>query len=237
MARNETATRTPRRQRRERGSITAEEIVEGAYSLAAEISVEKLSMPALARRLDSGVTSLYWYFRSKEQLLEAMRDRALEQYEIALPFTGDGAWHERLRHHFLQMRALFRDNPVLCDLLIMPTAHGVYDGNGNVGRVTYQRLETIVETLVQDGFDRKDALDTYYSMSMHSCGFAMLERREGLAAARDPSAGPPVDRESMPNLAGLVEEGYRLTLIQDHIFEIGLDALLDKAKKTLARSG
>ncbi|MFI7530214.1 TetR/AcrR family transcriptional regulator [Nocardia salmonicida] len=234
MARDGVATRTPRRQRRERGSITAEEIVNGAYSLAAEISVDKLSMPALARRLDSGVTSLYWYFHSKERLLEAMRDRALEQYEIALPFTGEGEWHECLRAHFVRMRELFRDNPVLCDLLIMPTAHGVY--SGDVGRVVFQRLEIIVETLVRSGFTRKSALDTYYSMSMHSCGFAVLERREGLdAAMRDAPVDTQIDSESMPNLTALVAEGYRLTFIQDDIFQIGLDALIEKAKQTLTR--
>ncbi|WP_231386749.1 TetR/AcrR family transcriptional regulator [Nocardia sp. BMG111209] len=201
-----------------------------AFALAAEVSVDKLSMPALAKQMDVGVTSLYWYFRSKDQLLEAMRDRALEQYEIALPFTGTGAWHEDLRSHFLQMRALFRDNPVLCDLLIMHTA----DYGAHPSHVAYQRLEAIIEILVQAGFTPGGALETYFSLSVHSRGFAMLERRDGLdAAARENPAATPIDSAAMPNLAKLVEHGYGLSLVQDRVFEMGLDALIEKAKRSL----
>jgi AcrR family transcriptional regulator len=229
VARQPNTARTPRRQRRERGSITAEEIVNGAYALAAEVSVEKLSMPALARRLDVGVTSIYWYFRSKEQLLEAMRDRALTQYEIALPFTGSGAWHERLRTHFVTMRDLFRDNPVLCDLLIMHTA----DYGAGPSRVAYQRLEAIIGTLVDAGFTAEDALETYFALSTHSRGFAMLHRRGRLDAA---TAGPrpTLDEADTPHLARLTGRGYSLDPVQDRTFELGLDALLDRAKRLLA---
>ena len=35
-------------------------------------------MPGLAQHLDVGVTSIYWYFRKKEELLNAMNDVAVE---------------------------------------------------------------------------------------------------------------------------------------------------------------
>ncbi len=204
----------------------------GAFGLAAEVSVEKLSMPALARRLDVGVTSIYWYFHSKDQLLESMRDRALEQYEIALPFTGTGAWHERLRVHFMEMRKLFRDNPVLCDLLIMHTAS--YGAHPN--RVAFERLEAIIATLVQAGFSPQDALETYFSLAGHSRGFAMLERSEGLADVAGAQMAPPIDENVMPILAKLSAEGHSLSLVQDCAYEAGLDALLDRAKRVLKSS-
>jgi AcrR family transcriptional regulator len=234
VTRGMSTTRTPRRQRRERGSISAAEIVNGAYALAAEITVEKLSMPALARRLDVGVTSIYWYFHSKDELLEAMRERALEQYQIALPFTGEGEWHELLRHHFHTMRNLFRDNPVLCDLVIMHTL-----GYGDVpNRVTFERLEAIIATLVQAGFTPADALDTYFSLAAHSRGFAMLERRESLQAAASPRTSEPtarpLDRETMPILTQLAKDRHTFSLIQDRVFEAGLDALIERAKRVLA---
>ncbi|WP_216893674.1 TetR/AcrR family transcriptional regulator [Nocardia alni] len=232
MRQESSGTRTPRRQRRERGSITVDEIVNGAFGLAAEVSVEKLSMPALARRLDVGVTSIYWYFHSKDQLLESMRDRALEQYEIALPFTGTGAWYERLRDHFMEMRKLFRDNPVLCDLLIMHTAsYGAHPS-----RVAFERLEAIFATLVRAGFSPQDALETYYSLAGHSRGFAMLERSEGLDTAVGVQMIPPIDQNAMPILAKFVAEGHSLSLVQDRVYEAGLDALLDRAKQVLKSS-
>jgi AcrR family transcriptional regulator len=48
-----------RRQRRERGSISVDEILNGAFEVAAEVSIDNLSMPLLARHLDVGVTSIY----------------------------------------------------------------------------------------------------------------------------------------------------------------------------------
>jgi len=62
------------RQRRERGSISVEEILTGAFEVAAHVSIDNLSMPVLARHLDVGVTSIYWYFRRKDELLDAMTD-------------------------------------------------------------------------------------------------------------------------------------------------------------------
>ncbi|MCX4096812.1 TetR/AcrR family transcriptional regulator [Nocardia sp. alder85J] len=222
-------TRTPRRQRRERGSISADQIVSGAYELAAEISVEKLSMPALAKRLDVGITSLYWYFRSKDQLLEAMTDLALEQYEIALPFTGDGAWDERLRSHFREMRDLFRKNPVLCDLLIVRTGYGDHPSS-----IAFERLEAVIETLVTAGFTPEAALDTYFSLAAHSRGIAMLERKESLDTAAHPLPKTnPINPETMPLLAELARHGYSLSILQDRTFEAGLEALIDRARRVL----
>ncbi|HEY4793705.1 MAG TPA: TetR/AcrR family transcriptional regulator, partial [Mycobacterium sp.] len=41
-----------KRQRRERGSISVDEIINGAFDVAAEVSVDGLSMPLLAKHLD-----------------------------------------------------------------------------------------------------------------------------------------------------------------------------------------
>src|SRR6476469_8003696 len=103
------------RQRRERGSISVEEILAGAFEVAAQVSIDNLSMPVLARHLDVGVTSIYWYFRRKEELLDAMTDRALAQYEFTVPVIDASNWREALRNHARNMRKQFLDDPVLCD--------------------------------------------------------------------------------------------------------------------------
>jgi AcrR family transcriptional regulator len=74
-----------RRQRRERGSISVDDTLNGAFEVAAEVSIDNLSMPLLARHLDVGVTSIYWYFRKKDELLDAMTGRALARYECTVP--------------------------------------------------------------------------------------------------------------------------------------------------------
>ncbi len=51
---------------------------------ADEVSIDNLSMPQLARHLDVGVTSIYWYFRRKDELLDAMTERVLLDYDLSV---------------------------------------------------------------------------------------------------------------------------------------------------------
>ena len=93
MAKQATAAKRPRR---ERGSINPDDSIKGAFELAEQVSIDNLSMPLLGKHLGVGVTSIYWYFRKKDDLLNAMTDRALRQYVFATPTsrppTGAGRW-------------------------------------------------------------------------------------------------------------------------------------------------
>ncbi len=53
-------------------------------------------MPMLAKHLGVGVTSLYWYFRKKDDLLDAMADRALHEYNYTDPSIDAENWRESL---------------------------------------------------------------------------------------------------------------------------------------------
>jgi AcrR family transcriptional regulator len=88
------------RRRRDSGSISVDEIINGAFEVAAEVSIDNLSMPLLAKHLGVGVTSIYWYFRRKADLLNAMTDRALERFEFTVPSIDAStaiAFHTALR--------------------------------------------------------------------------------------------------------------------------------------------
>src|SRR5438876_11711220 len=85
------------RRRRQRGSINAEDIVAGAFEVARRVSLDQLSMPALAEHLDVGVTSIYWYFRKKEDLLNTMTDVAVDTYVREAPVvSADTPWQKAL---------------------------------------------------------------------------------------------------------------------------------------------
>jgi AcrR family transcriptional regulator len=113
-----------RRRRRERGSISVDEILNGAFAVAAEVSIDNLSMPQLAKHLDVGVTSIYWYFRKKDELLDAMTDRALQRYEFTVPCIDASNWRASLRNHARTMRRRFLDDPILCDLVLIRGHYG-----------------------------------------------------------------------------------------------------------------
>src|SRR4029077_9363261 len=115
----------PQRQRRERGSISVEEILTGAFEVAAPVSIDNLSMPQLARHLDVGVTSIYWYFRRKDELLDAMTERVLCDYDLSVLAIDAGTWRESLRAHAHRMREMFTSNPIVCDLILIRGTRGI----------------------------------------------------------------------------------------------------------------
>ena len=119
MAKQVTAEK---RQRRERGSINPDDIISGAFELAEQVSIDNLSMPLLGKHLGVGVTSIYWYFRKKDDLLNAMTDRALRQYAFATPYVEAKDWRETLRNHARAMRKTFLGNPILGDLILIRSA-------------------------------------------------------------------------------------------------------------------
>ncbi len=160
-----------RRQRRERGSISVDEIINGAFEVAAEVSINNLSMPLLARQLDVGVTSIYWYFRKKDELLDAMTDRALARYEFTVPCIDASNWHASLRNHARTMRRQFLDDPILCDLVLIRGHYGPSALHGAL-----QEIEQPVAALVEAGLTPEQAVETYGAISVHTRGSVVLER-------------------------------------------------------------
>jgi AcrR family transcriptional regulator len=192
---------TQRRRRRERGSITVDEILNGAFEVAAEVCIDNLSMPLLARHLDVGVTSIYWYFRKKDELLDAMTDRALAQYEFTVPCIDASNWRASLRNHARSMRTRFLDDPILCDLVLI---RGHY-GSGAV-HGALQEIEQPVAALVEAGLTPEQAVETYGAISVHTRGSVVLERLQTKTVA-----------------------GRGIGFADDIDFDYILDSILDKA--------
>ena len=213
------------RRRRERGSINADEIVTGAFEVAAEVSLDNLSMPMLAKHLGVGVTSLYWYFRKKDDLLDAMADRALHEYNYTDPSIDAENWRESLRKHAQTMRQTFHNDPVLCDLILI---RGTY--SRGAARNALEKIESPVAALVQAGLSPEDAFDTYAAIAVHTRGSAVLERLQDKMSAPTPKVGKLVDAETMPLIAEVSKKGHRIGAADDINFDFILDAILDRAE-------
>lgn len=225
-----TRRRPTTRKRRERGSISADEIVRGAFEVAEKISIEDMSMPILARHLDVGATSIYWYFHKKDDLLNAMADRAMRRYERETPFISQGDWDESLRTHLRTMRDTFRKNPVLCDLIILRTMPYAE----HAAHVAFQKIETIITALVGAGFTPTDARDTYAALILHLRGTVLLERLQD--ASEPPGADPDVkivNPNTMPYVADLIANGHMVGIADDWMFEYGIDCILNNAWRLL----
>src|ERR1035437_3680551 len=107
-----------RETRRARGSLDRQQIIDNAFELARISSVDDISMPALARYIGVGVTSIYWHFRSKDEFMDAMILEGFNRFYQMIPWTDDGDWRDGLRQYFTSFRRCLVDNPVVADLVV-----------------------------------------------------------------------------------------------------------------------
>ena len=233
MAKQVTAEK---RQRRERGSINPDDIVKGAFELAEQVGIDNLSMPLLGKHLGVGVTSIYWYFRKKDDLLNAMTDRALRQYTFATPYVEAKDWRETLANHARSMRATFNGNPILCDLILIRSAL-----SPRAAKIGVQEVEKAINSLVEAGLSAEEAFDTYSAMSAHVRGSVVLRRlREKNLATDDGPADidetVPLDPDSTPLLATIIQTGHHRTVSDDRSFEFGLECILDHAGRLIEKN-
>jgi AcrR family transcriptional regulator len=227
---------TEKRQRRERGSINPDDIIKGAFELAEELGIDNVSMPLLGKHLGVGVTSIYWYFRKKDELLNAMTDRALKQYVFATPYVEAKDWRETLRNHARSIRKTFLSNPILCDLILIRSAL-----SPRAAKLGAAAVEKAIESLVEAGLSPEDAFDTYSAVSVHVRGSVVLQRLYDKNRSADGGPGyfertMVIDPETTPLLARLSGEGHRIGASDDNNFEYGLDCILDHAGRLIEQA-
>lgn len=232
MPESETATR---RRRRPRGSISADEIVRGAYEIAREVSLDQLSMSTLSERLGVGVTSIYWYFRKKEDLLHAMTEVAAANLAERMPqFARSVPWPTMLHDYFTAYRRIHQEDEVLSDLLLARVSTYSRQTTTQV----FLPVEAIVEHLTDAGFSPELALQIFNTISTYTRGAIVYKRILGLNAAAilDERRHRMADWTVMPLLEGLVAAGHSLTGTTDDDFEFALSCLISGFEQILARN-
>jgi AcrR family transcriptional regulator len=222
-----------KRQRRERGSINPNDIIEGAFELAEQVGIDNLSMPLLGKHLGVGVTSIYWYFRKKDDLLNAMTDRALREYAFATPYVESKDWRETLRNHAYTMRGTFMGNPILCDLILIRSAL-----SPRAAQLGVLEVEQAIASLVEAGLSPEDAFETYSAVSVHVRGSVVLQRLyDKNITADEPGSSLEekmvIDPVKAPLLAKLTAGGHRIASTDDANFEYALNCVLDHAERLI----
>lgn len=222
-----------KRQRRERGSINPDDIIAGAFELAEQVGIDNLSMPLLGKHLGVGVTSIYWYFRRKDDLLNAMTDRALREYAFSTPYVESQDWRETLRRHARSMRETFLGNPILSDLILIRSAL-----SPRAAELGVVEVEKAIAGLVEAGLSPADAFDTYSAVSVHVRGSVVLSRlhqkAEGGTALEDTMI---INADRTPLLAQVNKTGHQIIAADDANFDYTLDCILDQAAKRIAAAG
>jgi AcrR family transcriptional regulator len=234
MTRGTPATPGTVQTRRARGSLSHEEIINGAFEFAVEETIDGLSMPRLAKHLGVGVTSIYWYFSSKDEFLDALSVEAAHRFAQRIPELSGYAWDEHVRHYFRAHRQILREDRVLCDLIVLRTPAGYPRTMAEYLGILDRELGVLMDA----GFSPEAAMRAYMTLSVYTRGCVLNERLFELAGLGDQDLRlPPV----LPGLIGTeypamakASEFWSRTFATDDDFEAGLSSIIDGFRARLA---
>ncbi len=216
---DETGRRPPRRSGRlPRGTLSDEQILEAAGELAASRGIDAFTMPDVAKRLGVKVTSVYWYFRTRDDLVLALADRATREFYEGLDYDGDLEGDDRVLEHFFLYWRRLRANRLWREVFI----HSVRRTIGRSAEVQARanRVWSLgVSRIVDAGLTPPEALRAYTVLSAYTRGYVLVQQfqdEEGVGA--DPEPGEEV-------LAFLRVHGLTTPPDPEQTFELGLRAL------------
>ncbi|PLP60632.1 TetR family transcriptional regulator [Mesorhizobium loti] len=195
-------------------------IVEEALKLLNEVGVDALSTRLIAERLQVRQPALYWHFKNKRALLDAMNKEILERSHVnPLPQTGDD-WRQYLLENTRSFRAA---------LLAYRDAGRVHAGT-EVEPDELQDIETKTAFLVSQGFDVSEAMMLFIALGRYTLGCVIEEQSD---YPEGPGRGAELDvaARDYPLLSaglGHYREGGHTAL-----FETGLRLMLDGAAMRL----
>jgi AcrR family transcriptional regulator len=151
--------------RRARG-LEGADIITAAVAVADAEGTDAVSMRRIARELDVGTMSLYWYVSSKEELHRLMLERV--QAEALAP-EPSGEWRTDLRGYARAMRATLLRHPWAIDFLGMGPPSGPNDA---------RNAERLMGALDGLGLDVETAMRALLTFGTYVVGAALREIQE-----------------------------------------------------------
>lgn len=205
--------------------LSHERIRTEALALIDKVGLEEFSTRKLGTALACEAMAIYWYYPSKDALLDAVVDKLMLGVGNKLAEKRSDSWIETLRDLAYAYRRVAHDHPKAFPLLA--TRRFASEG-------TFAFLERLFELAREQGIDDKTIARFYRVVSSYCNGFSLSE----LAAPRGPQD---------PQKAALRRRFARVDAVSewlepkyvDEIFEFGLElqlAALTKAVRGKERS-
>ncbi|KFG96352.1 TetR family transcriptional regulator [Burkholderia paludis] len=198
--------------------LTRDTVLRAALELLDEAGIDGLSTRRLAERLGVQSPTLYWHFRNKAELLDAMAEAImLERHDASLPQPGDAwdAWLADNARSFRRALLAYRDGARL-------------HAGTRPRALHFGSIERKIALLGDAGFAPDEAVDVMYALGRFVVGWVLEEQAEPPAAADTPLP----DAADYPLLAqgwaALRERGG------DDAFERGVALIVDGARARLA---
>ena len=206
-----------------RPGLSRRQVTAAALEIVDREGLDALTMQRLADALGVGTMTLYGYVRSKDELLDAVVDAAVEGVE---PLSGEGSWRERGRELATVAYRMLARHPALVQIRLRQP----------VLRPEALRFgEAAMGILLDAGFDKREAAQSYRLLFTYVVGFASLSPEQTADEARRQAAAaiamlPP---EAYPNLSQAAAEASA-AMAGEEQFQYGLERILDGLEARLA---
>jgi AcrR family transcriptional regulator len=205
-----------------RGTLSAEQIVVAACDLASQVGLQAFSMPQVAKHLGVGVTSVYWYFRSKDALLSALADRVAAEFYAGLDDDAGLVGEDRVLHYFRTFWIRLRENPLWREVFISNFRRTISSSPEASRRAAHVHQRQVLR-MAEAGLTLEGAANAHTILSAYTRGYVLVEHLRLLDAA---SAVPYPDTSTVPGLESYARVRAALVAADpDDTFEIGLKAL------------
>jgi AcrR family transcriptional regulator len=200
--------------------LSRERVLQAAINLADTAGIESLTMRKLAQELGVEAMTLYYYVAKKDDILSAIVDIVVGEFELPSP-TAD--WRTAIRRSAISAYEVLLRHPWAANLLLSGPIV-------SVARLRY--MDSILGTLRDGGFSPEMTDHAYHALDSHVFGFTLWQ--VGIAAGMDQHAGSistfleELDVEAFPHLAEHVEQHLQGRTSDDEgEFAFGLDLILD----------
>jgi AcrR family transcriptional regulator len=223
-------------ERRTRGSLSNDTIIDAATRFLEREGLAALSMPALARDLQSGTTSIYWYFRSRDELLVAVAERVTREIYSALPLPVGDDWYDEALQYFSRLRSEMLRRPVFLELI--SDRPRFFLSQPSVFTAISDSLERWMAALTELGVDAEAAARMFQACSGYTEGFVLreygrkLEVNKTRRAGRNRPAAIPFDATMFPNLTSLADFDAAMALDEEH-FDRGLRWMIEGIRSSV----
>jgi len=146
-----------------RRELTESTILDAALSLAGEIGIEAFTIRGLADKLGAAPMSIYYYFKSKEAIIDGMVERVFG--EIELP-PEEQEWKEAARIRCDSFREVLNRHPWAAPLM---------ESRRNPGPVSLKHHDAVIGCFSLGGFSLELAAKAVALTDAFVYGFALQE--------------------------------------------------------------
>ncbi|HEX5847921.1 MAG TPA: TetR/AcrR family transcriptional regulator C-terminal domain-containing protein [Rubrobacter sp.] len=215
-----------------RRQLTPETVVGRALVLADSVGLEGVTIRRLAKDLGVTPMALYWHFRNKDALLDAMMGRIFAEVDPAL--EDSATWVEQFRALMRSLAGALRAHPGVAPLFATRT---------NSSESSLRFTEVALDVLRRGGFSpveatrvSRHALSTIVNLVVGEPGFISPEGSDEPLDARRRAR---LYLETLPpeRYPRLVEAAVPLSAPEDPeaYYQFGLDLLLAGVEEMAAR--